>query len=195
MATARFLVTGVPCAVAPARRRILATAHRWLELGDELADAVEVVTSELLTNAVVHAGGVISVGLLSEAGRLLIEVFDGSPDEPRARPVSGEDETGRGLELVALLSANCGWEPTPRGKKVWAEFHLVPKGSHADDRGSHESAQGRLSHPNASGVMRSEARAFLTRLSDARGTDGVTVVRKSTDGADVFSLADPPSPP
>ncbi|MFF3765727.1 ATP-binding protein [Streptomyces sp. NPDC001922] len=150
MPTARFLVTGVPCAVAPARHRILDTARRWIQLTPELADAVELVTSELLTNAVVHAGGLISVGLFAEHGRLLVEVFDGCPAGPRPRAATGVDETGRGLELVALLSAQCGWEPTPRGKKVWAEFAVAPDraghGSGTPPRG-HRHVAGRGRHP------------------------------------------------
>jgi two-component sensor histidine kinase len=98
---------------------------------------VELVVSELVTNAV-HAsleqggrprdaseGGLACVQLqLSSDGALtLIEVQDDALNLPSLTQASPDDETGRGLMLVAALSRRWGWDSQPLasgGKTVWA---------------------------------------------------------------------------
>ena len=95
-----------------------------MPLNDELRDAVKLVASELITNAVVHGCGFATVGLYYADGRLLLVVHDGNAGKPRRKCSTGDDEAGRGLALVELLAARNGWEPTTNGKKVWAEFEV-----------------------------------------------------------------------
>ncbi|MFH9964907.1 ATP-binding protein [Streptomyces mirabilis] len=122
---ARILVPGEASAVAFARERVLTQMHAWgVQAEEPTRDAIRLVASELLTNAVVHTDSrFLTMGLYYDEyeGRLLLVVHDASPDPPRQQPVTVEDH-GRGLELVALLSSRHGWEPTSRGKRVWAEF-------------------------------------------------------------------------
>ncbi|MHA6762621.1 ATP-binding protein [Streptacidiphilus sp. PAMC 29251] len=126
---ARFLVTRRPSIVAPVRHRILAQVLVWgSALDADARSSLELVVSELVTNAVLHADGLlITIGLHLDQGRLLLEVLDGSAHMPRDRlTASDQDEFGRGMELVAALAHRHGWEPTRHGKRVWAEL-LVPE--------------------------------------------------------------------
>lgn len=120
---ARILVPCEPSAVAFARDRVLIQVRAWgVPLDEELRDAVRLVASELIANAVVHSGGLATVGLYLNDGRLLLVVHDGNQAEPQRQCATGEDEDGRGLALVEFLATRNGWEPTARGKKVWAGY-------------------------------------------------------------------------
>ncbi|MEV0035205.1 ATP-binding protein [Streptomyces sp. NPDC050804] len=132
---ARIAVSGAPSAVAFARDRVTTQIQAWgVQLGEEKLNAVKLVASELITNAVVHAGGFITVGLYLDEDRLLLVVHDSSPEPPSRQITTEDDEGGRGLVLVEFLSARHGWEPTNHGKKVWAEF-VVPVSAQATHRG------------------------------------------------------------
>ena len=97
----------------------------WLEgwgCPRAMADDAVLVTSELVTNAVVHAASSTRLRATFHAGRLRLEVYDDSVEPPRPRD-SSETAGGYGLQFVASLADDWGWSPTPTGKLVWAE-HL-----------------------------------------------------------------------
>ncbi|CAL9488744.1 ATP-binding protein [Streptomyces sp. enrichment culture] len=76
----RFVLAGIPSEVPPARRQIVDRVRAWgVPLDEETADAIRLVASELITNAVVHGAGPITVTLLNRPGRLVIDVLDGDP--------------------------------------------------------------------------------------------------------------------
>lgn len=108
--------------VSRARRFVTDIAHQIGQ--DELADVVELLTSELVTNAILHGGNDtmrISVGWTPPTFR--VEVLDHTPALPQQRHYSAEASTGRGLTLVTELSSN--WGATPiggNGKSVWFEM-------------------------------------------------------------------------
>ncbi|MFC7329826.1 ATP-binding protein [Marinactinospora rubrisoli] len=94
---------------------------------------VELVVSELVTNALRHAGGylagssgyenVIQLSVLRRGGELVCAVRDGSDQLPAQREPDFMAETGRGLHLVSCFSRTWGAVPTvPDGKFVWALF-------------------------------------------------------------------------
>ena len=112
----------VPCA------RLHARAVLW-EWGLSASDNVELVVSEIVTNAV-HASrvliqpGVVRLWLVSDRRRVLVMVWDGSPEHP-APPGHGTDEVregGWGLLLVETVSDQWSWYLVPEtgGKVVWA---------------------------------------------------------------------------
>jgi anti-sigma regulatory factor (Ser/Thr protein kinase) len=87
-----------------------------------------------VTNAVKatarHDQAAVRLRLSGDSGRVLIEVWDADPRPPAPKD-PGEDglpdpheEGGRGLFLVAALSARWNWYPTrePAGKVVWCEL-------------------------------------------------------------------------
>lgn len=124
-----FPLVARPAMVPVARHRVVAQTHAWGEaISAEARDGLELVVSELVTNAIRHTDAVLISVCVTLAGRLLrLEVFDGSPAVPTPPPETGGDaENGRGLQLVALVADRCGHEPTQRGKVAWAEFNLSP---------------------------------------------------------------------
>jgi anti-sigma regulatory factor (Ser/Thr protein kinase) len=108
-------------AVAQARA-LIREFHVSLGAVGELIDDVVLVTSELVTNAVLH--GSPPVGLLAKAGSrwLRVEVDDHSSAMPVPQNADDDDEHGRGLEIVAALAIRWGTRPTAAGKMVWAEI-------------------------------------------------------------------------
>lgn len=91
---------------------------------EELADDAELAVSEVVTNAVVHAGTRIEVNVVLGPVLVRVEVEDGSPHQPRARRYATTASTGRGLGLLNDTAADWGVRPTTRGKAVW--FELAP---------------------------------------------------------------------
>ncbi len=89
---------------------------------DDLVDMAQLATTELVTNALLHAGPPITLRVTYRPGKARIEVSDASPVLPEVG-LSGEDEmTGRGLALVEALAAGWGAAPLGEGKVVWCEL-------------------------------------------------------------------------
>jgi anti-sigma regulatory factor (Ser/Thr protein kinase) len=86
-------------------------------------DAVELVVTELLTNALLHGSGPIGVHAVNHGDCVRIEVSDSAAEDVPHRVTAGPgSETGRGLLLVSVLAARWGVQPSDRGKTVWAEI-------------------------------------------------------------------------
>ncbi|MDQ0833197.1 anti-sigma regulatory factor (Ser/Thr protein kinase) [Streptomyces achromogenes] len=112
-----------PGAVRTARRAVREQLRAWGL--DSVGDLAALLVSELVTNALRHATGPIGVRLVRPAhleGVLLVEVSDPLPDPPRERIARPEDESGRGLQLVASSSRRWGTRPGDTGKTVWFEL-------------------------------------------------------------------------
>ncbi|MET9950985.1 SpoIIE family protein phosphatase [Streptomyces sp. NPDC006339] len=110
-----------PRSVGRARELARAQLTTW-EL-EPLVDTVELLVSELVTNALRYGEGEIRLRLLRDR-TLVCEVWDAGLVQPRRRRAKDTDEGGRGLQLVGLLSAAWGSRRTPRGKTVWFELPL-----------------------------------------------------------------------
>jgi hypothetical protein len=127
----------LPTAPSLARGFVSAVLEGW---GMEaLADTTELIASELTTNVVRAATGpdgnpaydddgglpLLWLRLLADSEQLMIEVWDnlsavvGTPIVQHPEP---DDESGRGLEMVDILSHDWGWEKVAGwdGKRVWA---------------------------------------------------------------------------
>lgn len=89
---------------------------------EELVLIAQLLASEVVTNAVLHARTPLLVSIELDTPRLRISVEDGSAQLPlqRARPDDAVD--GRGLLLVDSLASAWGCDPTDRGKRVWFEL-------------------------------------------------------------------------
>ncbi|MFJ6756307.1 SpoIIE family protein phosphatase [Streptomyces sp. NPDC091273] len=112
-----------PAIVGDARHLVLDQLTAW-DL-DELAFSTELIVSELVTNAIRHAGGPVRLRLI-RADTLTCEVSDSSNTQPRMRRARSSEEGGRGLYIVAQLSHRWGSRYTTGGKTVWSEQHLPP---------------------------------------------------------------------
>jgi signal transduction histidine kinase len=87
-----------------------------------VADGLESVVTELVSNAVRHAGGSLSFGLIYEHDTVTVEVTDPSSALPAVKPATAFDPTGRGLVIVENFACHWGVRPGPAGKVVWAEL-------------------------------------------------------------------------
>ncbi|MFC1439769.1 ATP-binding SpoIIE family protein phosphatase [Streptacidiphilus sp. N1-10] len=89
----------------------------------ELLPSTELAVSELVTNAVTHGGGPITVRLIRDR-TLVCEVTDTGDSTPRPRRAAALDEGGRGLDLVTQLTDRWGTRSSGAGKTVWTEQAL-----------------------------------------------------------------------
>ena len=92
----------------------------------DLVDVVGLLVSELVTNAIVHARTPIDLEVVAGPVGVRVAVHDGSPNQPTPRHYGASATTGRGLELVELLSDRHGTDADPGsetgGKTVWFEL-------------------------------------------------------------------------
>lgn len=94
---------------------------------DRNNDTAQLVASELVTNAVVHAGTGIELTLRLAGGQLHIAVRDDAPGQPRIAGIVDESATsGRGLLLVDALASAWGTMFPDAGKVVWATVKVRP---------------------------------------------------------------------
>jgi anti-sigma regulatory factor (Ser/Thr protein kinase) len=115
----------VPESARLAREFVVASLGRLGWLGEERLDQLALVTSELATNAIVHARTDLEIRVSSNDHEARVEVVDGAFARPeQARPWPW-DTAGRGLVLVNALVDEWGVEDLerhrggPRAKKVW----------------------------------------------------------------------------
>lgn len=119
-----------PGAVRSARAAVRGQLRSW-ELDTSVADTAVLLVSELVTNSLRHASGPIGLRLVRPSGTreaLLVEVSDTRPDPPRERWPRPDDESGRGLQLLASSSRRWGTRPDGTGKAVWFELTVPPDG-------------------------------------------------------------------
>ncbi len=90
-------------------------------------DRARLLVSELVINAVTHAGTECELTLRSDGRSLRVEVSDHSHDLPHVRDHLPQAISGRGLRIVAELADEWGVDQESEGKTVW--FELVPAAS------------------------------------------------------------------
>lgn len=117
---ASHLLAAHPSSVSRARQLVrdaLTTARR-----DDLIEPAQLLVSEVVTNALVHAGTLIEFrASIGDAG-LRVEVSDGSPQTPAPRSYGAMAGTGRGLRLLEQLVDRWGTLARQDGKTVWFEL-------------------------------------------------------------------------
>jgi anti-sigma regulatory factor (Ser/Thr protein kinase) len=109
----------VPCARLHARHVL----WEWNLKG--LGESAELVVSELVTNAIQASRTAgrhlpVRLRLLSDQARVVIHVWDSSPDPPQPAQAGDTDESGRGLLLVEAMSTAWDWYSHDGGKVVRA---------------------------------------------------------------------------
>lgn len=92
----------------------------------ETTPAAELLVTELVTNAVLHARTTVEVTVEPRGPMVRVGVADSSPRPPRRRKHSVDSGTGRGLVLVERMSDSWGVEPRSGGKVVWFELCREP---------------------------------------------------------------------
>jgi anti-sigma regulatory factor (Ser/Thr protein kinase) len=91
-------------------------------------DDVELITSELVTNATLHGTGEVIVRIERGSSLIRIEVFDDGSDTPLRRHPEPHEEGGRGLGIVEMIADGWGVTHDTSGKWVWAELELSEGG-------------------------------------------------------------------
>lgn len=134
-------VGALPTAPQMARRWITTVLSEWRL--SKSAETLELIASELATNVVRASGGpdgspgygadgrlrLLWLRLLCDRETIMLEVWDDLPaalGAPVEKHADEEDESGRGLEMVDVLTKEWGWESIPgwTGKRVWATVAL-----------------------------------------------------------------------
>jgi PAS domain S-box-containing protein len=98
-------------------RRVLAGHDR-----EDALDPAQLAMSEIVTNALVHAGTPMHLRILLTPHGLRVELTDGSQRMPARRAFGAAAATGRGLHLVDELASRWGAYPAGEGKVVWFEI-------------------------------------------------------------------------
>jgi PAS domain S-box-containing protein len=122
--------TQLPAAPISARtaRRFVTDLLRDV-IAENLVEQAQLLTSEIVTNAVLHAGTRIDLSVTASPGWVRIEVRDGSSVALSMRHHADEATTGRGLEIVEILASRWGTSFDEIGKTVWFELGEPSEGS------------------------------------------------------------------
>jgi anti-sigma regulatory factor (Ser/Thr protein kinase) len=108
--------------LSPQRARHFLRA-RLIEWGmGELASSAELMVSELVTNAIVHAHSPSTVIARDDGGTLRVEVEDRGDGSCALREADAVSDGGRGLRFVDALAERWGCASTAHGKTVWFEL-------------------------------------------------------------------------
>lgn len=123
-ASARMRVVDGPDALSAARRAAADVLRGWGFYDQDWLDKAMLVFSEVVGNAVRHAGGCQEIVFQLRQRRVTLAVTDASEVMPRYRV--DNDTGGRGLLVIEALAARWGVEPTVGGKRFWVELSACP---------------------------------------------------------------------
>jgi anti-sigma regulatory factor (Ser/Thr protein kinase) len=122
---ARIELRPVPESVGVARRLVRAA----LEAGGAQVDAdvAVLLTSEVVSNALLHARSPMILSVNVERNAVRVAVHDASPASPHVRNYSPTAGTGRGLHLIDALASHWGQHAAENGTGKWVWFELVER--------------------------------------------------------------------
>jgi anti-sigma regulatory factor (Ser/Thr protein kinase) len=107
-----------PQSVAKARSFVLSAVP---VVDEETRQRLAALTSELVTNAVVHAKTPFVVEVVRGPAVIRVAVTDGDTQVVELRSYEPVSPAGRGLHIVSALADRWGVDPSPTGKTVWFE--------------------------------------------------------------------------
>jgi anti-sigma regulatory factor (Ser/Thr protein kinase) len=144
-------------------------ARHWVaahlrDLPSDVSGCAALLTSELVTNAVLHAATPMCVTLHILPDRIRVDVADCNPSFPAIKEYGRDAATGRGLTLFNTLASDWGVQAVDGGKIVWFEvavdFPVAPR--NVSDGSFRFDLMG-LTHPNLHGE-RPESPLVTVRL-------------------------------
>lgn len=105
------------------------------EIDDQVLDSVELLTSEVVTNAMIHARSPAELVVRTDETCIRVEIIDDDPSEPRVRYADELSLSGRGLFIVDAVASDWGVEHLDRGgKRVWFEVATNQTDDHHEPR-------------------------------------------------------------
>jgi len=117
---------------------------------EQALEAVELMVSELATNCIRHERASFHVAILRRSSEIRVEVTDAGGGVPTMRSPGPDEPSGRGLQIVDMLSESWGVEPeSPSGKTVWFTLDVSPAGEAAGSAAARRGQGGRM--PSGSG--------------------------------------------
>jgi len=113
-----------PASASAARRFVTDVLAQWGH--PDLEHQVALMTSELVTNSVLHTSGELELAMFRDVDRVRVEVVDRSDRLPTVQAPDADAPGGRGLLIIEALSQAWGVEGRGDGKAVWFEVALPP---------------------------------------------------------------------
>jgi anti-sigma regulatory factor (Ser/Thr protein kinase) len=125
-----YAMGGADGCIADARHHALAFLDRArvdhrLRVTDRVRDVIQLVVSELVTNARKYAPGPVLMELRLTAGCVDVAVWDNDPTVPMARPADPDRVGQHGLEIVKAVAAHLFVEQEAVGKRITARIALA----------------------------------------------------------------------
>ena len=192
-----------PTAAAAARRFVRDTLQSWAGAaaaaeGHGLVDDAVLLTSELVTNAVVHAGTPVQVTCRATAGAVEVTVSDGHPARLVPEPVENERSpaertSGRGLLLPSALASAWGVTYGRSTKAVWFRLGLAGSAAGLGD-GAPGSRDAGLRAEDLIGGGNALAAALRSRVGMVAGPAGPGTPGASSAGAATAGAGQPDAP-
>ncbi len=164
--------------VGEARRHARESLGRW-DI-DDVADDVVLLVSELMTNALTHAGTPATLSLRVDESGVRVEVEDQHPDlrlPVAGRPGDDRAEFGRGLVITATLASTWGVDYREGSKRVWATLPLDDDPVLSPDDPDAGSAQ----EPPAAAAAQERPAPAPEREDDPLGLSNEALTRLSLD--------------
>jgi anti-sigma regulatory factor (Ser/Thr protein kinase) len=114
-----------PSGTAPAQARRAVRRALNDQLSEDVTDTAELLVSELVTNAITHGTGTVTVSIDCAGDSLSVTVSDDDPGEPLLQPERLMALGGRGLRMIESLASSWGVKPRvgSPGKDVWFRLH------------------------------------------------------------------------
>lgn len=122
----RLLLPADPSSIARARHWVAALGRR-AHVGPSAEHTLELLTSEVLTNAIVHTGASAPISVRADLRQdaVRVEVTDTDTTMPVVRPPSATRAGGNGMRIVEMLASTWGVDVHPgAGKTVWFEARV-----------------------------------------------------------------------
>jgi anti-sigma regulatory factor (Ser/Thr protein kinase) len=117
---ARVVLPATPIAARQARQVVATQCSSW---DTDSIDTALLLTSELVTNAVIHGHSDVQLQVSTDGTLLRVDVADDNSRLPRQRQPDPHALDGRGLQIVELLATRWGVDEEPIGKTVWFELN------------------------------------------------------------------------
>jgi len=105
-------------------RVLVAAACRDAEVDADVIDTAVLLTSEAVTNAVLHGRSIVRVRVEVTSGRVHVGVSDDNSRHPRLQPQDAGALDGRGMQILQLVATRWGVDRQDLGKVVWFELDV-----------------------------------------------------------------------